>query len=55
MYLVLFFSCSPSYVSKTLEERIDESNVGHQMLKKMGEWHLSIHELQFFAVLPFEG
>ncbi|KAK2554581.1 Calcium homeostasis endoplasmic reticulum protein [Acropora cervicornis] len=26
----------PSYVSKTLEERIDESNVGHQMLKKMG-------------------
>lgn len=29
-------SFHPSYVSKTIEERIDESNVGHQMLKKMG-------------------
>ena len=28
---------SPSYTSKVPEQRLDESNVGHQMLKKMGE------------------
>lgn len=32
-----FFVFSPSYTSKVPEQRLDESNVGHQMLKKMGE------------------
>lgn len=34
--LVVFFLSSPSYTSKVPEQRLDESNVGHQMLKKMG-------------------
>ena len=43
---LFFFSVtSPSYVSKVPEQRLDESNVGHQMLKKMGEMTLS-EELQ---------
>lgn len=32
-----FFVFSPSYTSKVPEQRLDESNVGHQMLKKMGK------------------
>lgn len=34
-----FFVSSPSYTSKVPEQRLDESNVGHQMLKKMGEFN----------------
>ena len=34
-----FFVSSPSYTSKVPEQRLDESNVGHQILKKMGEFN----------------
>ncbi len=42
------------FESKTLETKIEESNVGHQLLKKMGTFSFEItfyHELQleFYA------
>ena len=40
--IMFFFLSSPSYTSKVPEQRLDESNVGHQMLKKMGELECDI-------------
>ena len=41
------------FESKTLESKIEESNVGHQMLKKMGTQHYHVFEAKFCLFLNF--
>lgn len=49
-FLFLFVS-SPSYTSKVPEQRLDESNVGHQMLKKMGEFNSLVKQCDLRAIV----
>lgn len=49
-FSVLFVS-SPSYTSKVPEQRLDESNVGHQMLKKMGELSTLVKQFDLLAIV----
>ena len=49
-FSVLFVS-SPSYTSKVPEQRLDESNVGHQMLKKMGEFNSLVRQCDLRAIV----